>query len=50
MIGVENKDNERSIEHFAAVPIIGRIPCLEHIDRSALLQIFQSDFDKKCFA
>ena len=50
MIGDENKDNERSIEQFAAVPVIGRIPLLRRIDRNALLQVFQTNFDKKCFA
>ena len=50
MIGGENKDNERSIELYAGVPIIGRIPLLERIDRSALLQVFETNFDKTCFA
>jgi dethiobiotin synthetase len=50
MIGKENKDNERAIERFAAVRIIGRIPLLERIDRKALLEVFDSSFDKTCFA
>ena len=50
MSGVENKDNERSIERFAAVPIIGRIPFLEAIHRDALVQVFRTNFDKRYFA
>ena len=50
MIGRENKDNERAIERFAAVPVIGRMPLLDAIHRNALLQVFQAHFDKRCFA
>ena len=50
MIGPRNKDNERSIERFAAVPVIGRIPWLETIHRAALLEIFQTHFDRRYFA
>jgi dethiobiotin synthetase len=49
MIGQRNKENERSIEHFAAVPVIGSIPRLDIIHREALLQIFRSNFDPKYF-
>jgi dethiobiotin synthetase len=49
MIGRENRDNERSVERFGAVPVIGRIPLLEAIRRSALLQVFQENFRKEYF-
>jgi len=49
MIGRENRDNERSIEQFADVSIIGRIPFLETINRNSLLQVFQAHFDKQAF-
>jgi dethiobiotin synthetase len=49
MIGHRNKDNERSIEHFAAVPVVGSIPWLDTINRQALLNVFRSNFDPKYF-
>ena len=32
MIGKENRDNERAVEHYGDVPIVGRIPVLETIE------------------
>jgi dethiobiotin synthetase len=49
MIGAENRDNERAVEHYGNVPIAGRIPLLEKIDRAALLTVFQSNFDARYF-
>ena len=49
MIGHRNKDNERSIEHFAAVPVVGSIPWLDTMNREALLNVFRSNFDPKYF-
>ncbi len=49
MIGQENRDNERAVEHYGAVPIAGRIPVLEKIDRAALLSTFRGGFDAKYF-
>jgi hypothetical protein len=49
MIGHGNKDNERSIEHFAGVPVIGSIPWLDTINRETLLNVFRNNFDQKYF-
>jgi dethiobiotin synthetase len=49
MMGKENRDNERAVEHYGAVPIIGRVPVLETIRRSALLEVFQTSFDGEYF-
>ena len=49
MIGHRNKENERSVEHFGAVPVIGTIPWLDTIDREALLSAYRSGFDQKYF-
>ncbi len=49
MIGHRNKDNERSIEHFAAIPVIGSIPWLDTINREALLTVFRGNFDRQYF-
>lgn len=48
-IGEENRDNERAIERFAAVPVIGRIPMLETINRDALIEVYRSKFDRRYF-
>jgi len=49
MIGKDNRDNERAVEHYGKVPIAGRIPVLEKIDRASLLSTFRSEFDAKYF-
>jgi len=49
MIGLENKDNERSIERYAKVPVIGRVPWFGYIHRSELLRAFQNNFDQQYF-
>ena len=49
MIGNRNKNNERSVEHFGAVPVVGSIPWLDRIDRETLLQVFRSSFGLKHF-
>ena len=49
MIGNRNRENERSIEHFGAVPVIGTIPWLDKINRQELLAVFRSNFDPKYF-
>jgi dethiobiotin synthetase len=49
MIGPENHDNERSIQRCAGIPIIGRIPVLEKINRVTLLRVFHSSFDRQVF-
>jgi dethiobiotin synthetase len=49
MIGKENRDNERAVEHYGEVPIAGRIPMLATIERNTLLNTFRSNFDGKYF-
>lgn len=49
MIGHRNKDNERSIEHFAALPVVGSIPWLDTINRETLLKVFRAHFDPRYF-
>jgi dethiobiotin synthetase len=50
MIGDENKDNERAIAHYAAVPIVGRIPMLNCICYKTLRDVFALEFDTEAFA
>jgi dethiobiotin synthetase len=49
MIGDENKDNERSIERYGAVPIAGRIPRLQCICYKNLMQVYETEFDRGIF-
>jgi dethiobiotin synthase len=49
MIGRENPDNRRAVEHFGDVPVIGWIPWLEQIDRDTLLSVFRNHFDPTAF-
>ena len=49
MIGDRNRDNERSVEHFGAVPVVGTIPWLDTLDRQTLLSVFRNSFDQKYF-
>ena len=50
MIGPENLDNERAVERYGAVPVIGRIPMLNCICYKTLLQVFEAEFDREAFA
>jgi dethiobiotin synthetase len=49
MIGNRKKETERSVEHFAAAPVVGWIPWLDRIDRETLLEVFHGNFDSKYF-
>ncbi len=51
MIGKENRDNRaRRRARYGEVPLVGRIPLLETIDRSGLLHVFRSNFDAQLFS
>lgn len=50
LIGDENVENRRAIEHYGNVPVIGYIPFLEKIDRPALLHVYEKQFDHRAFA
>ncbi len=49
MIGEENTDNRQAIEHYGKVPVVGWIPPLDKIDRAALLEVFETHFDRERF-
>jgi dethiobiotin synthetase len=50
MIGKENAENRRAVEHFSEVPVIGTIPWLDSIDRATLCRVFEQYFDRTAFA
>jgi dethiobiotin synthetase len=49
LIGNENIDNRRAIEHYGDVRIIGHIPTLKKINRAALLDVYEKHFDHRAF-
>jgi len=49
LIGEENLENRRAIEHYGGVRVIGHIPFLEKMSRAALLDVFVKRFDQNAF-
>ena len=49
LIGEENTENRRAIEHYGNVRVIGYIPMLRQIHRAALLEVFAKYFDRDAF-
>jgi dethiobiotin synthetase len=49
LIGEENIENRRAIEHYGDVRVVGRIPVLEKINRAALLDAYEKHFDHRAF-
>jgi dethiobiotin synthetase len=49
MIGDENIENRRAVEHYGNVRVVGHIPMLEKINRAALLEVYKNNFDHQAF-
>jgi dethiobiotin synthetase len=49
LVGNENIDNRRAIEHYGNVRVIGHIPILKKIDRAALLEVYEKHFEHRAF-
>jgi dethiobiotin synthetase len=49
LIGEENVENRRAIELYGRVPVVGHIPLLQQISRTALLEVFAKNFDRLAF-
>jgi dethiobiotin synthetase len=49
LIGAENIENRRAIEHYGDIRVIGHIPVLERIHRAVLLDVFATRFDQTAF-
>jgi dethiobiotin synthetase len=49
LIGAENMENRRAIEHYGNIRVVGYIPVLERIHRAALLEVFEKHFDRQAF-
>ncbi|HWZ55490.1 MAG TPA: dethiobiotin synthase [Verrucomicrobiae bacterium] len=50
LIGDENIENCRAIEHYGQIRVVGRIPMLKQIHRAALLEVYERHFDQEAFA
>lgn len=50
LIGPENPDNRKAIEHYGKVRVIGQIPMLPSINRQALCEVFAENFQREAFA
>ena len=49
LIGIENLENRRAIEHYGGVRVVGHIPFLEQISRVVLLDVFGKHLDQSAF-
>jgi dethiobiotin synthase len=49
LMGEENIENRRAIEHYGNVRVVGRIPVLERINRATLLDAYEKHFDPLAF-
>lgn len=49
LIGTRHTENRDAIEHYGNVRVIGHIPVLERMDRAALLEVFEKNFDRLAF-
>jgi len=49
LVGEENIENRRAIEHYGNVRVIGHIPILKKINRAMLLDVYKKHFDHRAF-
>jgi dethiobiotin synthetase len=49
LVGDENIENHRAIEHYGEVRVLGRIPILGKLNRAALLDVYEKHFDHQAF-
>src|SRR5438552_2499164 len=50
LIGPENPENRKAIEHYGKARVIGQIPMLKNINRQALCEVFAKNFQREAFA
>jgi len=49
LIGPENPENKKAIEHYGSTKVIGQIPILETINRETLCRVFADHFQREAF-
>lgn len=50
MVGKQDAENRKAMEHYGGVRVIGTIPPLRKLNRAALLATFRKHFEKRAFA
>ena len=50
MVGKVNVENQKAIEHYGQVRVIGSLPFLPRLDRNTLIKKFDSHFDRTAFS
>lgn len=50
MVGKPNTHNQRAIEHYGEIAVVGTVPLLKKINRATLLNVFQKHFDRGILA
>ena len=50
LIGEHNADNHETIERYGHAKVVGEIPKLPFLNRSVLLRVFETRFDRKALA
>jgi dethiobiotin synthetase len=49
LIGPENRENRKAIEHFGKIQVIGHVPVLETVNRESLREVYARHFTKEAF-
>jgi len=49
MVGKPNRENQRAIERYGNIPVVGTVPWLKKIDRKLLVKAFNENFERKAF-
>lgn len=50
LIGDQNRENRETVERFGHVRVIGEVPRLPNLHRTALMQVFMNHFDRSAFS
>ena len=50
MVGQQNLENRRAVEHYGKVKVVGSVPLLAKMNRAALVEVFRRNFNRKVFA
>jgi len=50
LMGDQNRENRETIERFGHVRVIGEVPRLPNVHRTALMQVFMNHFDRSAFS
>jgi dethiobiotin synthetase len=49
MVGKPNRENQKAIERYGNISVVGTVPWLKKIDRKLLVKAFNENFERKAF-